>query len=219
MPTMKSRAKRAAVAAVAAALTVTGLAGCQIGFDEPTLMQYTAAEGINVDITEGEEVEQGTGMIKVRNLLVVAPPEGGEGNLAGTIFASDSLSPGATPRGGQVDSLESATGRALDGAGNPLGDIEVQVDGPVEFSIAEPAKLEEQNITVTGEGIRPGIDVELTLTFAENGSITTLVPVVDASKPDFETMEAQPGTAQDTPAPEGEEETPAPEGDAPADGN
>lgn len=211
MPTLKSRAKRVAVATVAATLTISGLAGCRIGFEAPTLMQYTPAEGINLDVTDGSEVEQGTGEVKVRNLMVVADPESGEGILAGALFASDSITQeNPTESSDVIDSLDEVTGRALDSRGTPQGDLQVELGDPLDITMAQPLLLEDEDISVSGDGLRPGLDVELTLTFGENGEFTTAVPVIDASKPDFATMEAVPAGGEGEASPSA---SPSPEGE------
>lgn len=219
MPTLKFRAKRAAAAVVATA-SLVGLAGCQMGFDAATLTQYTQAEGINVDLADGESVEQGRGAIKVRNLLIVAQPDG-SAQIAGVIYGSPSTAPydvaNTTPT---LDTLESISGRALEPNGDAKGDLTVSLPAPLEVTVESPARLEDQGVAISGAELVPGVDAELTLTFAENGSVTARVPVIDGTKEDFATMAPVSGaeasaSPEATPAPEATPDaaaTPAAEG-------
>ncbi|SDB80280.1 hypothetical protein GA0111570_10266 [Raineyella antarctica] len=190
MPTLKFRAKRAAVVIVAAA-SLVGLAGCQMGFKHATLTQYTQAEGINLDLANGGPVAQGTGYVKVRNLMIIAFPDG-SARLSGVIYGSPSSSAyqvgkASTPDP-KVDTLQSANGKALKPNGDQGGALTVSLPQPLPIVVKEPVQLQDQNITVTGAKLTPGVDAELTLTFAKNGRVTSRVPVVDGTKPDFATM-------------------------------
>lgn len=189
MPTLKSRAKRAAVVVVAAA-SLFGLAGCRLGFEHSTLRQYTQAEGVNIDMANGHQVEQGRGYVKVRNLMILAQPDGSQARLAGTIFGSPSVSPAeAANTTAVIDTLQSVTGQAMnpDGA-TAEGSLTVSLPQPLPISVANPVQLQNSDIAVTGAKLTPGVDAQLTLTFQNNGRVTTRVPVVDATKPDFRTM-------------------------------
>lgn len=187
MPTLKFRAKRAA-AAIVATVSLVGLAGCQMGFDVATLNQYTQAEGINIDLADGETVDQGRGTIKVRNLLIVAQPDG-SGQIAGVIYGSPSTAPydvaNTTPT---LDTLQSVTGQALETNGDSAGALTVSLPQPLEVTVESPVRLEDQGVAVSGAALVPGVDAELTLTFAENGSVTARVPVIDGTKEDYATL-------------------------------
>lgn len=187
MPILKFRAKRAA-AAIVATVSLVGLAGCQLGFDVATLNQYTQAEGVNIDLADGESVDQGQGAIKVRNLLIVAQPDG-SGQIAGVIYGSPSTAPydvaNTTPT---LDTLQSVTGQALAANGDNAGALTISLAQPLDVVVESPVRLEDQGIAVSGAKLIPGVDAELTLTFAENGSVTARVPVVDGTKEDFATL-------------------------------
>lgn len=207
VPTLKFRAKRAAVVIVATA-SLLGLAGCRMGFESATLNQYTQAEGVNVDLADGGPVDQGRGQVKVRNLLIIAQPGSEQARLAGVIYGAPSSDPAKVLDGSPtVDTLQSVTGRVLetDGAAGPA--LTVSLPEPLPVVVQAPVRLEDQDITVTGATLVPGVDVELTLTFGENGTVTTRVPVVDGTKADYATMtpvavpEAEAATA--SPAPNG----------------
>lgn len=190
MPTLKFRAKRAAVVAAATA-SLVGLAGC--GFNAATLTQYTQAEGINLDLAEGRPVEQGRGYVKVRNLMIIAQPDGSDARLSGVLYGSPSVQGAdAANAPATVDTLQSVSGRALEAAGDAAGDLTISLPQPLEITVDQPVKLDDQDITVSGGELIPGVDAELTLTFQENGRITTRVPVVDGSKPDYQTVSASP---------------------------
>jgi len=186
VPRVTSRARRAA-AVVVAAVAMTGLAGCRAGFDAPTLQQYTQAEGINLDLADGQVVEQGRGLVKVRNLMVVTGAD--SAFLAGSIVASPSAEPydvtNTTP---VLDTLQSISGKALASDGTAGGSLTVALPRPVAVAVEQPVRLEDEGITVRGASLTPGVDAELTLTFKDNGKVTTRVPVIDGSKPDFVTL-------------------------------
>ena len=188
MPTLKFRAKRAAVVIVATA-SLVGLAGCRMGFDGATLTQYTQAEGVNIDIADGRSVEQGQGSIKVRNLMIIAGPDGADARVAGVIYGAPSTKPAEVATAGPtVDTLQSLTGRALKPNGDAGGTLTVSLPEPLPVAVEQPVRLEDQNVAVSGADLVPGVDAELTLTFRDNGRVTARVPVVDGSKADYATM-------------------------------
>lgn len=188
MPTLKFLAKRAAVVIVATA-SLVGLAGCRMGFEGATLKQYTQAEGVNIDLADGRPVEQGLGSIKVRNLLIIAGPDGADARVAGVIYGSPSTKPSDVAKAGPtVDTLQSLAGRALLPNGEAAGTLTVSLPQPLPVAVEQPVRLEDQNVTVSGAKLVPGVDAELTLTFRDNGRVTTRVPVVDATKADYATM-------------------------------
>lgn len=188
MPTLKFRAKRAAVVIVATA-SLVGLAGCRLGFESATLTQYTQAEGVNIDLAEGRTVDQGTGAIKVRNLMIIAGPDGADARVAGVIYGAPSTKPSDVAKADlTVDTLQSLTGRALLSNGDEAGALTVGLPKLLPVAVEQPVRLEDQNISVTGAKLVPGVDAELTLTFRDNGKVTTRVPVVDATKADYATM-------------------------------
>ncbi|WOQ16230.1 hypothetical protein [Raineyella sp. W15-4] len=192
MSTLKNHAKRAAVVIVATA-SLFGLAGCRMGFEHQTLQQYTQAEGVDLDLADGHQVEQGRGYIKVRNLMVLAQPDGSEARLAGTLYGSPSSTPFSNSQAAQateptLDTLQSVSGRALTSTGDSAGTLSVTLPEPLPITVQKPVQLEAQNTAVTGAKVTPGLDVELTLTFQNNGRLTARVPVVDATKPDYATM-------------------------------
>ncbi|MEA5155600.1 hypothetical protein [Raineyella sp.] len=194
MPTLKNHAKRAAVVLVATA-SLFGLAGCRMGFEHQTLQQYTQAEGVNLDLADGHQVDQGKGLIKVRNLMVIARPDGSQAHLAGTVYASPSSTPFSNSQTAQaakptLDTLQSVSGRSLKPDGDTAGTISATLPEPLAITVEKPVRLEDERTTITGAKLTPGIDVELTLTFQNNGRITARVPVIDATKPDFATMSA-----------------------------
>lgn len=194
MPTLKNHAKRTAVVIVATA-SLFGLAGCRMGFEHQTLQQYTQAEGVNLDLANGQQVDQGKGYIKVRNLMLVALPDGSQAHLAGTVYASPSSTPFSNTQTAKateptLDTLQSVSGRVLTATGDTGGSVSVTLAEPLPLTVEKPVRLEDGRTTVTGAKLTPGLDVELTLTFANNGRLTARVPVIDATKPDFATMSA-----------------------------
>lgn len=192
MPTLKNHAKRAAVVIVATA-SLFGLAGCRLGFEHQTLQQYTQAEGVNLDLADGHQVDQGRGYVKVRNLMVLARPDGTQARLAGSLYGSPSSTPFSNTKTAQaaaptLDTLQSVSGRALTATGDSAGTLSVALPEPLPVTVQEPIILENQDTTVTGAKLVPGVDVELTLTFQNNGRLTARVPVIDVTKPDFATL-------------------------------
>ena len=186
-PRVPARARRAAAVVVVLTVAVTGLAGCRAGFDAPTLEQYTQAEGINLDLADGQVVEQGHGLVKVRNLMVVVGAD--SASLAGSLFASPSAEPydvaDTTP---VLDTLQSISGKALSADGSAGGSLTVALPRPITVEVEQPVRLEDEGVTVAGASLTPGVDAELTLTFKDNGKVTTRVPVIDGNKPDFVTL-------------------------------
>ncbi|WP_152366049.1 hypothetical protein [Microlunatus speluncae] len=167
---LRRLAKAGAAIILSAALTVT--AGC--GFDVQTNKPYTPGEGVNADIGPRQ------GAVAVRNLLIASKEPG-------TGFVSASLT------AGHNDTLQRITGRAFKADGSAGTPLTATLPAPVAITAGSLLVLTDQQlITITGADLAPGLDAELTLTFATAGETTIRVPVVTADDPQFETISPSP---------------------------
>jgi len=141
---------------VAAALPV--LSGCASNFSSQVQQPYTPGVG----------VYDKTGVVEAFNLVIVSGQEG-----SGTLVAS-LLNTGDAP-----DALTGVTARNEDGA-------------PLETQLRRDARLapdrlvqlhEDAPVTITGDGVRPGYFVEISLQFRDGDTITRQVPVQDQQGP------------------------------------
>lgn len=170
----------AAAAVLGAALT---LSGC--GLNVQTLQTYTPAHGVNVDQDN----------LKVRNLLIVAGPDGA-GVLSASIVSRE------------ADSLTGVSGVAHRPDGTAASPLTVSLPGPVELKPGALAVLTSGTpVTVNSPDLKPGLTTELTLTFGSGLQTTTVVPVMSKDDPMYASV------APAAPAPEPAAtpaETPAP---------
>lgn len=147
---------------VAAALGASfALTGC--GFDAQTLQPYTPAQGVNAEV----------GTVKVRNLLIIAN-SAGKGRLSGAFISN-----------GKADTVTGITGTASKPDGTAAGELTIG-NGTVQLPANKLVVLTgdgSQNVTVAGEGLKPGLDTRLTLQFASGGTQQIVVPVRDAAEP------------------------------------
>jgi copper(I)-binding protein len=156
----------------AIAILVPALAGCEAGFNAPTLQFHQASVGTSA-IVDG---------INIDNVFVLGPAPGSTlltGGQAGLFLALQA------PNGDQLTSI-SAPGTASS----------VQLaDGPVILSPDALVNLDGPSPLVTLTGLtRPlsgGETVKLVLQFATAGSVTIMVPVEPAAN-DFTTYSPPP---------------------------
>lgn len=164
-------AKAGAAIVLSAALTAT--AGC--GFDVQTNRPYTPGEGVNADVGPRQN-----GTVAVRNLLIASREQG-------TGFISASLA------SGHNDTLQRITGRAYKSDGSPGSPLTATLPSPIALTAGSLTVLTDQQlITVTGADLAPGLEAELTLTFATAGETTLRVPVVTADDPQFVSVSPSP---------------------------
>lgn len=168
----RRRVARALIAGVGAALLLTGC-----GFDAQTLQQYTPAHGVNVDVTAGENNRQ----LKVRNLLIISDDKG-EGVVSASV-----VSPVA-------DSLVAVSGTPLKADGSKGGALTVTKDGEVALKADQLVVLTtpEPAVRVSSPDLRPGLTVDLTLTFASGRTAQAIVPVMTYENAIYATVSPSP---------------------------
>ena len=158
----RRRAVSTFVAGVAASLL---LSGC--GFNMQTLQPYTPAQGVNVDVKAGENNRQ----LKVRNLLVVAD-DSGKGVVSVSIVS---------PVADRLVKVEGNAHKSDNSVGAPL-----TVEGSAVT--LEPNRLAvltdpKPAFTVSSPDLKPGLTVDLTLTFASGIEASAIAPVMSAKDP------------------------------------
>lgn len=137
-------------AAFAALLLAPVLAAC--GFNAQTDQVYQPATGVN----------DRDGSVDVLNALIVSA-EDGSGTFVATLVNNDQS---------ERDELTGVTGDGVTARIAPKSDpIEVPADGLANLA-------ESGAVTVTGEAVKAGDFVSVTLTFASGQSTTVKVPVV-----------------------------------------
>lgn len=174
--------RRAASALVVGAL---GLSLSSCGFDTQTLQPYTPAEGVN--LTVGSEDPAGQG-VKLRNVLIIADPETGEGFLSASIVA------------GKDDKILSISGQELSADGETSkGEVNAKLGQPLELPAQQLVILTDGSaVTMEGAKLEPGLTAELEMLFGEAGLATVTVPIVDGTKEDYATV--SPSAAPSSPA-------------------
>jgi copper(I)-binding protein len=159
----------------AIAIMVPALAGCEAGFDAPTLQFHPASAGLST----------ASGGIIIDNAFVLGP------------------APGATlPAGGQAGlflSLEAANGDTLTSITAPGAASSVQLgNGPITLSPNNLVKLGGPAPLLTLDGLTNplsgGESITLDFQFANAGKVTLSVPVEPASY-DFSSYSPTPTTS------------------------
>lgn len=168
------RLRRLARAGAAVVLSAALMATAACGFDVQTNRPYTPGEGVNADVGPRQ------GAVAVRNLLIVSKE-------AGTGYVSASLT------AGHNDTLQRITGRAYKADGTAGTPLTATLPASVQITAGSLLVLTDQQlITVTGDDLAPGLEAELTLTFATAGEVTLRMPVVSADDPQFATVSPSP---------------------------
>ncbi len=167
----RRRAVSTFVAGVGASLLLTGC-----GFNMQTLQQYTPAHGVNVDLQAGEANRQ----LKVRNLLVVAD-EDGSGFVSASIVSpvADRL----VKVEGNAHKMDNSTGAPLNVSGSA-----VTLEANRLAVLTDP----QAAFTVTSPDLKPGLTVDLTLTFASGLQASAIAPVMSAEDPIYAEISASP---------------------------
>lgn len=167
----RRRAVSTLVAGVGASVLLTGC-----GFGMQTLQPYTPAQGVNVDVKADANNRQ----LKVRNLLVVADDDG-----AGVLSASI-----VSPVADRLVRVEGAAHKSDNSVGAPLA-----VSGsPVALEANRLAVLTDPRpaFTVTSPDLKPGLTVDLKLTFASGLEASAIAPVMSAEDPIYASITVAP---------------------------
>jgi hypothetical protein len=140
------------------------------GNDAQTLRPYTPAEGVNVDVGDPADYNS---VVHVRNLLIISR-EPGSGILSASIVTNDR------------DQLTGVTGFTIKSDGSQGTPLTVNLTNTVSIANGAQVVLTDQTpIRVTSPDLEPGLTASMTLTFANAGEVTVLVPVVDGNEPQY----------------------------------
>lgn len=162
--TSPRRTARVLLAGLAASLTLTGC-----GFDAPTLRPYTPSFGTNVDAPG----------VKVRNLLVVARPDG-HGVVSASLQADED------------NELSDLAARPLLGDDSPGEPLSVRGDR-VALPAGELVVLSDQpNPIVLGGDFGTDTNIRFTLVFVSGATVDVIAPVVSSDNPVFATVTPAP---------------------------
>lgn len=180
-------ARSAALLASLAIVLTSGLAGCGAGPGAVASLDYAPSDGLLATLGE----------LRVQNVLIVAPPEGGDTAVLTMAIAQV---------GDEEDRLADVT---VDGAASVRveGSDEIPAVGQVLFGGQES----ERQILLEGFSAPAGGTVEVTLRFEDAGEVT-LQPPVFAPTGYYEDYVAP----EATPPPPTDGATPAPATPAPA---
>ncbi len=150
-----------------AMMFVLGLVGSACGFNVQTNLPYTPADGVNLEV----------GSVQIRNLMVLSRADG-EGFISATMSSSE------------PDALVGVSGMVIKSDGSDGAALTATVPNPVAVGNGVPTVLTDraQFVTVRGDGLKPGLTVDLTLQFSSAGETTLRVPVVDANHPYYVTV-------------------------------
>ncbi len=164
---------------VAALLLVVGLllstAAC--GSDAQTLKPYTPAEGVNFDVGDEKDIKT---VVHVRNLLIISK-EPGSGVLS-ALLVTDGR-----------DELTKVTGKAIKSDGSDGAPLTVSITNSVTFANrAQVVLTDRAPIGVTSADLAPGRTAAMTLSFANAGDISVVVPVADGTEPQYADISAAP---------------------------
>jgi hypothetical protein len=169
------RGRRGLVALLLAVGLLLGAAAC--GTDAQTLKPYTPAEGVNFDVGDEKDIDS---VVHVRNLLVISRAPG-SGVLSGLLVTDGR------------DELTKVTGNAIKADGSPGAPITVTITNSVTFANrAQVVLTDRAPISVTSPDLAPGRTANMTLTFANAGEITVVVPVADGTEPEYASISPAP---------------------------
>jgi hypothetical protein len=119
------------------------------GFDAPTDRVYTPAVGVN----------ERSGSVDVLNAVVVSGADG-SGTLVATLVNNDTT---------ESETLQDVAGNG----------VTVRLDGPVDVERgASVSLIDETEISLDGEEVKPGNFIELTFRFEQAEAVTVEMPVV-----------------------------------------
>jgi copper(I)-binding protein len=149
---------------LAAALLPLAVSACGSGLDPQTYRERTTQDAANTTV----------GPLALRDVAIL-PPASGAGELAVGTDATATLAVVSTA--GQSDTLTSVSSPAaasvdlVNGSGGPLQQVQVPAGGSLSSS--------DFKVVLHGlvKPLRPGMYVDMTFAFANNGSTTFPVPV------------------------------------------
>lgn len=171
-----ARGVRGRLVALLAVLGLVLVVGA-CGNDAQTLRPYTPAEGVNIDVGNPSDVEN---VVHVRNLLIISK-EAGSGVLSASLVTDGR------------DQLTGVTGYAIKSDGSQGAPLTVTLGNSV--SIANRAQIvltDQAPIGVRSADLAPGLTASMTLTFANAGEVTVIVPVVDGNEPQYASISPAP---------------------------
>ena len=147
------------------------------GTDAQTLRPYTPAEGVNVDVGDPADAQN---VVHVRNLLIISKAPG-SGILSASLVTDGR------------DELTGVTGYAIKSDGSEGAPLTVTLSNTVSIANRAQIVLTDQTpIEVTSADLAAGNTASLTLTFANAGAVTVVVPVVDGTEPQYATISPAP---------------------------
>lgn len=162
----------------ASAGLIFGLSAC--GFDVQTLQHYQPSDGVDINVAVGTGGQPDTKTIKVRGLMILAKSD-----------TSGFLS--ATFTTGTADELTGVTGTVLKPDDSEGTALKARLSSPVQLKANQSVVLvDRQDVKITADKLRPGLNAKLTLTFANAGSQQVTVPIVDGNNPTYRNVSPSP---------------------------
>ncbi|HLL63245.1 MAG TPA: hypothetical protein VK401_09360 [Propionibacteriaceae bacterium] len=147
------------------------------GTDAQTLKPYTPAEGVNFDVGDSYDPER---VVHVRNLLIISK-QPGSGILSASLVTDGR------------DQLTGISGFAIKPDGSQGAPLRVTLTNTVSIANRAQIVLTDQTpISVTSADLAPGLTASMTLTFANAGEHTVIVPVVDGNEPEYQSISPAP---------------------------
>lgn len=172
---VRGRAGRGLAALLLAVGLLLGTAAC--GNDAQTLRPYTPAEGINFDVGDEQDIRN---VVHVRNLLIISKAPGS--GVLSALLVTDGR-----------DELTQVTGNAIKADGSEGAPLTVTITDSVTFANrAQVVLTDRAPISVTSADLAPGRTATMTLSFANAGDITVIVPVADGTEPQYADVSAAP---------------------------
>ena len=180
--------RRASRRLVGAALLASGLltvAGC--GMEVQTNQPYTPAEGVNIDVSDSGNLNE---VVHVRNLGIISHGPG-EGILSGSLV------------GNGPDALTEVSGAAIKIDGSDGSALTTKLSAPVEIGDENLVVLTNLTplITFNSADLAPGLTATLTLKFRTAGQVTTRVPVLNGTAPQYRSITPSPSAAGSSASP------------------
>lgn len=168
----------------ASAGLIFGLSAC--GFNVQTLQTYQPADGIDINVAVGKDGKPDAETIKVRGLMILAKSD-----------TSGFLSATFTTRAD--DQLTGVTGTALTADDSEGSALKIDLPAPVQMTPGKALVLvNQEEIKVTADKLRPGLNANLTLTFANAGSQQVTVPIVDGNNSTYSKVSPSPAASSAT---------------------
>ena len=151
-----------------------GLGAC--GTDAQTLKPYTPAEGVNVDVGDPFNAQE---VVHVRNLLIICKAPGSG------ILSASMVTDGR-------DQLTGVTGFVIKTDGSQGSPLNVDLTNTVSIANRAQVVLTDSPISVESADLAPGLTASMTLTFANAGEATVIVPVVDGNEDQYASISPAP---------------------------